>query len=137
MKRFMEGSSNKERTMLLQENAAKTEVGTYQIELSAEGLALRREELAENWIKFNGMQDKLKEVKENFKLKMKPLMLTNQVLLTEIKTKQTTLDGTLYHLADHEQGIMEVWDADGNFIRSRKLLPDEKQGNIFQLGRVN
>lgn len=137
MKQFMSECSPKERLMLLQENASKVEQTTYQKNLSADDLAARREDLADNCIKLNQFEDELKELKDGFKVKMDPLKNTNKVLLTEIKTKQSTIDGTLFHLANHEDGVMEIYDADGYFVSSRRLRPEEKQGNIPFLKAIN
>ena len=136
MKQFMPGVPAKERTMLLQENALKVEITTYQRFLSDEELSDHREDLADNCIKLNQKEDELKEVKDSFKIEMDPLKNKNTVLLTEIKTKQTTVDGTLYHMANHDEGMMETFDAEGYLISTRRLRPDEKQGTIFSLAQA-
>lgn len=136
MKQFMPDLTDKERLMILQENAHKVEQTTYQKSLSADELAARREDLADNCIKLNQFEDELKEVKDDFKLKMDPLKTTNKTLLTEIKTKQTTIDGTLYHLSNHEEGMMETYDNEGILVSSRRLRPEEKQGNVFSLNKA-
>lgn len=133
MKLFMPESTDKERLMILQQNADKVEQTTYQKALTDDELAARREDLADNCIKLNQFEDELKEVKDGYKQKMDPLKATNKTLLTEIKTRQTTVDGTLYHMANHEDGMMEIYDNDGALISSRRLRPDEKQGTIFNL----
>jgi hypothetical protein len=136
MKQFMPDLTAKERLMILQENASKVEQTTYQKTLSPDELAARREDLADNCIKLNQFEDELKEVKDDFKIKMDPLKNTNKVLLTEIKTKQTTIDGTLFHLANHEDGMMETYDNEGYLISTRRLRPEEKQGTIFSLPKA-
>jgi hypothetical protein len=136
MKQFEPGITQKERTMLLQENASKVEVTTYQKVLSPDELAARREDLADNCIKLNQFEDELKEVKDTFKLRMDPLKTFNKTLLTEIKTKQTSIDGTLYHLANLEEGMMETYDGEGYLISTRRLRPDEKQGTIFSFAKA-
>jgi hypothetical protein len=136
MKQFMPELTPKERLMILQENASKVEQTTYQKSLSAEDLAGRREDLADNCIKLNSFEDELKEVKDDFKLKMDPLKNHNKTLLTEIKTKQTTVDGTLFHLANLEDGMMETYTEEGELISSRRLRPEEKQTSIFNLKKV-
>jgi hypothetical protein len=132
----MPDSTTKERLMILQENSAKVEQTTYQKSLSADELAARREDLADDCIKLNQFEDELKEVKDGFKDKMEPLKTANKLRLTEIKTKQSTVDGTLYHMANHEEGMMETYDHEGYLIGSRRLRPEEKQGNIFSLGKT-
>lgn len=136
MKQFMPEATQKERTMVLQESAAKVEQTTYQKTLSADELAARREDLADDCIKLNQFEDELKEVKDGFKDKMDPLKLANKLRLTEIKTKQSTVDGTLYHIANHDAGMMETYDNEGLLVSSRRLRPEEKQGTIFSLGKT-
>jgi hypothetical protein len=136
MRQFMPEATQKERLMILQENAAKVEQTAYQKNLSPDELAARREDLADNCIKLNALDDELKEIKDDFKLKIDPLKAKNKTLLTEIKTKQTTIDGTLFHMANHEEGMMETYDQDGLLIGSRRLRPEEKQGTIFSLGKT-
>lgn len=135
-KKFMPELTPKERLSLMQENAAKIENTNYQKTLTPEELAERREDLADNCIKLNKFEDELKEVKDDFKLKMDPLKQTNKRLLTEIKTKQTDVDGTLFHMANHDDGMMEIYDQDGDLVSSRRLRPEEKQGTIFSLPKV-
>lgn len=137
MKQFMPELTPKERLMIMQENAAKVEQTTYQKALTADELSARREDLADNCIKLNKFEDELKEVKDDFKLKMDPLKNSNKTLLTEIKTKQTTIDGTLFHMANHEDGMMETYDNEGLLIASRRLRPEEKQTNIFALPKAS
>lgn len=137
MKQFQPGLSPKERETIMQENAAKVENTTYQKPLSADDLSERRETLADNFIKIHQKQDDFKLVKDSFKLSMKPLLESNSVLLNEIKMKQATVSGTLYHMANYEDGMMETYDHEGYLISSRRLRPDERQANIFSLKAVN
>lgn len=132
----MPEANAKDRTIIMQENAAKIEQTTYQKNLDADELAARREDLADDCIKLNQFEDELKEIKDDFKLKMDPLKTANKIRLTEIKTKQTTADGILYHMANHADSVMEIYDADGMFISSRRLRPEEKQGTIFSLPKA-
>lgn len=133
MKQILPDATTKERLMILQENAQKIEVTTYQKNLTDDELAVKREDLAENHIKLDQFEDEFSEVKQNFKLKVKPLKNANKVILAEIKTKQTSVDGTLFHMANHEDGMMEIYDQEGILISSRRLRPEERQGAIFSL----
>lgn len=136
MKQFMPEATAKDRLMILQESAAKIEQTTYQKTLSADELAARREDLADDCIKLNQFEDELKEVKDDFKTKMDPLKAANKIRLTEIKTKQTSVDGTLFHLANYDEGMMETYDNEGFLISSRRLRPEEKQGTIFSMAKA-
>lgn len=66
-------------------------------------------------------------------LQWDPINAQNKVLLTEIKTKQATKQGTIYHIADYGAGMMETFDAEGKLLWDRKLKPDEKQGGLFPI----
>lgn len=133
----MPDATPKDRLMVMQESAAKVEQTTYQKALSAEELAARREDLADDCIKLNQLEDELKDIKDGFKDKMDPLKAANKTRLTEIKTKQSTVDGTLYHIANHAESMMETYDNEGYLVSSRRLRPEEKQGTIFSLGKTS
>lgn len=132
----MPAASAKERLMAMQETASKVEQTTYQKTLSAEELSARREDLADDCIKLNQLEDELKEIKDDFSSKMNPLKSANKIRLNEIKTKQSTTDGTLFHIANHEESMMETYDNEGFMISSRRLRPEEKQGHIFNLAKA-
>lgn len=136
IKQFMPDVSAKERIIIMQENAARVEQTSYQRALSQDELAARREDLADNCIKLNQFEDDLKDVKDSYKIKMDPLKASNKTLLVEIKTKQTKVDGILYHMANYDDGLMETYDSEGYIIGSRRLRPDEKQGIIFSLNKA-
>lgn len=129
--------SPKERIMLLQENASKVEQTTYQKQLTPEELIERRENLSDVCIKLDQAEDEFQEVKDDHKARMTPMKTLRKGLLTQIKTKQTSVTGVLYHLANHDDGMMETYDSDGFLIESRRLRPEEKQGTMFKMmGKV-
>ena len=136
MKQFMPDLSNSERVTILQENAQKVEETTYQRPLTEEELSAKREDLADNCIFLNQKEDEFKEVKDRFKVETEPYKRLNKILLQEIKTKQSTVEGILYHLPNHEDGMMETYDGEGYMIGSRRLRPDERQGNIFSFSKA-
>jgi hypothetical protein len=137
MKQFMpELVDQRDRLQSMQEFASKVEQTTYQKVLTPDELAARREDLADDCIKINQLEDELKEIKDSYKAKMDPLKSANKERLTEIKTKQSTIDGTIYHIPDHETSMMETYDSEGMLVSSRRLRPEEKQGNVFQLKKA-
>lgn len=136
MKQFMPELSEKDRVMIMQENAAKIEDTTYQKALNEDDLSERREQLAETCIAIDEFDDDLKAAKEFHKSQTKPLKSQNRQLLSEIKTKQVTAKGILYYMANHEDSMMEVYDNEGNLVSSRRLKPDEKQAGLFSLKKA-
>lgn len=136
VKQFMPELSPKERTIALQEHASKIDQTTYQKPLSADELALRREDFVDNCEKLGKFEDELKAIKDDYKLKTEPLTRINKILLGEIKTRQTTVDGILYRLANQDEGMMETYDADGFLVETRRLRPEEKQARLFVAGKT-
>lgn len=128
---FMPDASDRDRKTLLEENADKIEKTDYLKPLSPEDLDIRRETLTDNAIALSEMEDEKKDTMADFKAKMDPLTKHNKLLLSEIKTRQAKCEGTLYHMANHEEGMMETYDETGEMILSRRLRPEEKQKTIF------
>lgn len=128
---YLSEYSPEERIAILHDGADKVEQTTYMQALTPEELDAKREELAEKSIKVSDLNDELDEIKSEFKGRIKPLKDEVKHLLGEIKTKQTEKSGVVYHMANHESGMMESYDEKGEFISMRRLRPEEKQGNIF------
>jgi len=138
---FMEGIATmdeKARKQILGDNAHKVEGGIKYLKvLSPEELDIKRETLTDNAITLSEQEDELTGIKAGYKAKMDPLRKANKELLGEIKTKQTQVEGTLYHIANHDSGMMETYDELGSLVSSRRLRPDEKQATLFNLKAVN
>ena len=133
---FMPELSSNDRLRLLQENAAKTTDGIYQKPLTPEQLDANREKLSDNLIQLSQWEDELSAIKDEYKTKMKPSKEENALLLGEIKTKQKSIVGVLYHVPNFEEKMMEVYDEEGELIESRRLRPDEQQGRLFIAGKT-
>lgn len=136
MKQFMPEMPEKDRLLLLQQNADKVEETTYQKPLTEEELNERREILTDNSIKLSDLEEEKKEATKVFKDRIDPLKADNKQLLSELRTRQAKVTGLIYHLANHDDGMMETYDGKGELISSRRLRPDEKQSNIFSLAKT-
>jgi hypothetical protein len=131
MRQFMPDLPPKDRQRLLTENADRIEETTYFKPLSQDELDLRREKLTDNAILLSEFEDEKKDIMDTFKSKMKPLVDENKVIMEDVKRKQAEVTGKLFHMANHEEGLMETFDENGEFVSSRRLRPDEKQATIF------
>jgi hypothetical protein len=130
-KLFMPEVSAEQRKLLLQQNADSIEQTDYLKPLSPDELDIKREILTENAIKLSELEDEKKEAMQEFKSQMDPLAKANKELLTEIKTRQAKFFGHLYHMANHEDGMMETYDDNGELVASRRLRPEERRQNLF------
>jgi K+ transporter len=131
---YLQSLSKQERISFFQANALKIDEGNYVKILTADEIILRKDTLAESSIKLSDLDEELDKIKKEYKEKMSPFKKEIAVLLTDIRHGQTIVNGNLYHLANHEDGILESYNEEGEFITSRKLRPDERQGGVFQLG---
>lgn len=128
---FMPTASPEERVQLLKNNADRIEETTYERELTADELDSKREKFVDNSIKISNLEDELNEQKAKYKNEIDPVKLDNKTLQQEVKTKKTKVKGTLFHMANHEDGMMETYDQAGEMIASRRLRPDEKQARLY------
>lgn len=136
-KQFMPEERPDRRLQMLRDHADKMEETKYYKDLSQDELDVKREKLTDNMIKVSDFEDTLNEIKENYKEKMDPLKRETKELLSQVKTRKELVEGTLFHLADHENSIMETYDEKGDFVSSRRLRPDEKQPKLFPIKTVN
>lgn len=128
---FMPEATAEERLRVLRDTADKMEETSYERELSPDELDSKREKFVDNSIKISSLEDELNEKKTEFKNKIEPVKLENKTLQYEVKTKKTKVKGTLFHLANHEDGMMETYDHSGEMIGSRRLRPDERQARLY------
>lgn len=123
--------SPKDRIAELRDTADKIEQTSYYRALTPEELDVKREELSEAAIILSDIQQEMKRATAEFKERMKPVKESLSCLISEVKTKQVECEGLVYHLANHELGMMESYDEKGELIGSRRLRPEEKQPNLF------
>lgn len=135
--KFMPDLMPLDRLTALKEDATSIENTTYMRPLSEEEIAIRREDMTNNMINLSRINDEKKEIAKSFKERIAPLASANQKLMSEIKTRQETVSGTLYHIADHEKSMMKSYDGEGNLIHQRRLRPDEKQTSIYDINRAS
>lgn len=137
-KKFIEGDYSPDQIKgMLTEHCSSMEEANYFIDLSEEDLAERKHDLSENVVKLTDLKAELKEVTAEFKDKMKPLEVTQTDLLKQIRTRKQEINGKLYHIANHDNGMLETYTEDGNLYSSRRMRPDEKQGRVNFLNAVN
>jgi hypothetical protein len=137
MKTFMPELDHIERLRCLRDNCDSHEETNYMRELSPDELDAKRELLTENLIKMSDAESVLEEAKEVCKAVTKPLSKVNAVLIEEVKNRRTRVNGILFNIADPESGMMETYDEEGEFVKSRRLSPEEKSKIPFPLSRAS
>jgi hypothetical protein len=120
----------------LQTNAAKIEDGKYVKPLTEEEISAAKDQLTDNCIKLGDLGEEFDKLKKFYKEKMKPMRESNSMILTEIRTRQTIKEGCTYYLPNYPENVMESYNEEGEFLGSRRLRPDERQGNVFQINQA-
>ena len=119
-----------QRAEMLEANAEKVEEMTYAKPLLPEEMEAERINFSQKSIEIAVKQDKFKEISDQHKAEIKPMLEEGRMILTMIKTKQKMVKETVYHLADHEDGLMCTYNSRGELISSRRLTPEENQMSI-------
>lgn len=128
---YMMEMSPEQRRSVLDDNCDSRKETQYYKKLSPDELDEKRESLTEKLIQVSEWKDDLKDIQDEYKDKIKPVESEMKGLLMEVKTKQALVDGILYEVADHDNGVMETFDQEGEFVSSRRLKPEEKQGKLY------
>ncbi|ROI05486.1 hypothetical protein EGI16_03615 [Chryseobacterium sp. G0240] len=127
--------SPKDRADNLQAMAHSTEETKYFKALTQEELDLKRETLTDNEIKLSRLEIEKKNFVADIKKKVDPIIKEKSSLISAIETRHEEIEGVLYHVDDQDEGLMYSFDANGEFISSRRLKPDERLGSMFNINQ--
>ena len=134
-KNLFKNMTPKDRADNLQAMAHSTEETTYFKALTQEELDLKRETLTDNEIKLSRFEIEKKNFVAAIKKKVDPIIKEKSSLITAIETRHEEIEGVLYHVDDQDEGLMYSFDANGEFISSRRLKPDERLGSMFNINQ--
>lgn len=127
-KRFIEGNYSPEQIRsMLANHCESSEETKYYRDLSEQDLIEKHQDLSKNLIELNQLEEELKDIKDDFKERMKPKKVLQKELLEAIGVKKELINGTLFHIANHADGMMETFTETGELYSSRRLKPEERQ----------
>ncbi|PIF44330.1 hypothetical protein CLU96_1274 [Chryseobacterium sp. 52] len=132
-KNIFKNMSPRDRADNMQAMAHSTEETSYFKALTQEELDLKRETLTDNEIKLSRLEIEKKNFVAGIKKKVDPIIKEKSSLISAIETRHEEIEGILFHVDDQEDGLMYSFDADGEFISSRRLKPDERLGSMFNI----
>jgi len=127
---FLQGVSKQERLQALKDSAERTELMNYPKALSEVDLDYLKNELVNDSVKLAKLEEARKEFLTGHKAKVKPLKQNVGLSLVRIRSKVEEVEEEVFLLADQEEGMMGYYNADGNLVYQRVLLPDERQIRI-------
>jgi hypothetical protein len=125
-----------QRPQLLEDQAYSIEDGKIKKPFTVDELIHFKDQVSTKMIIINDEEAKLDAIKNEFKARIQPHKNEVSDHLKNIRLKYSESDGKIYNLANNKEGEMHMYDCEGRFIGSRRLLPTEKQGSIYSISKA-
>ena len=126
-KRIFPELSGRELLEMLEANADSAEQRTYTVPLEKEELIDRKDRFATKSIQIAKVEERKKQVLEEFKKELAPLVDEKKELLNEIKLGAREEEGVVFKIIDYENGMVGFYNQYGLLIDSRQALEDERR----------
>lgn len=107
----------------------------YAIPLTADELAEMQSKYAENAVKLDEIQKRMKEAVEGFKNEMKPFELQQKEMIRPLKTKVMERNGVVYKIVDEADAMARFYNEDGVLVAERRMMEAERQTTIFRINK--
>lgn len=133
---FMPGATPEERVRALEEHADSIKDGIYFKKLEQEELDELHELYVEKDMKLDDMKEQKKAYLAELKLEQEPIKNEIKDLRKMIRTGQREIVGKIYNIPDYPNKLMVQYNEFGEFLGSRRLRPEERQQNVFQIGKT-
>lgn len=124
-----------ERRQVLRDSCDQIEERHYTRKFDQNERNLKREQLADVSIQISEITNELREVRAEYKSKLKPLEDSKNNILEEIKAGGEFVKGECYKFIDNDEGKVGYYTPEGYLLEQRDMRPDEKQRSIFQINR--
>jgi len=124
---------NKQKTIspeLLRDNAYAIEQELVKRYFEEEEISLFKDNIATHNIQIFEKEDELKDISKGLKGAIKDEKTLLKENLKKVQKGYEENKEEVFLLADLDNGIMEIFSKDGILLRSRKLVPSEKQLTI-------
>lgn len=115
----------------LESAAFDVEMQNYHKPLTDEEAAKYKHDLTQAAIKKAALEEEFKSVAKGYKEKIKPVAEKFAEYLSIVKHNGIPTEGKIYLIADHAAGMMGSYDEAGTLLSMRRLLPEERQENLF------
>lgn len=99
----------------------------YTKQLTDKDLRDKKTELADVSISISQIENRRKESQKDFKAQLVKPKKEHGQLLESIKHQSDRVFGKLFLIDDQEENMMYYFDESGRCVKSRSLLPNEKQ----------
>lgn len=131
MEKFLPNESRKERLQVLRDNAEKSEQFRYPKQLSEEELTNLKHNLSQQYIELDKHEEAKKEYMADFKAKTDPIKKQVKFELAQVRTGVLEVEEEVFLVADHDDQLMRYYNAEGDCVYKRALMPQERQMRII------
>lgn len=131
-----EYKNKNEREAFLKDNCDGVEQKGYMKQFSPAELQGKKARLANVSIEIAEIESELKQVKEQYKGKLKPLIEERTSMVSDIKAKAEYVNEVCYRFTDPETKETGFYNAEGDLIESRPATADELQPTLFSIVRT-
>lgn len=129
-KQILQDVPMSERLDYLKNSAEKVEKMTYPLSIDEAELNALKTEFSQDAIELDTHDQVLKEAREAYKLKAKPLKKNMAIVMQKIRTRVEEVTEDVYLIADHESNKMGYYNAAGILVYERPLMQNERQLRI-------
>ena len=121
-----------QRKRFLKDNSDAVVEKSYMKKFTPEQLQGFKEDLAECCMETSEIASELKEIKEQFKMRLKPLQERQSELLRNIRQKAELVTEVCYKFVNQDEKMTYFYNEDGDCIEARQCTADELQKTVFQ-----
>lgn len=127
---LFQGLSQKDREDNLESMAHSIDEDRYRRPLSPEELADRKNTHVAQSVKLNQLAAEKAEMAADINARIKPLQKQNAKILDDITFESVEETGKVYAILSDDNSRVDIYSAQGKWIRSRRPLPEERQRHI-------
>jgi len=130
MNKILEGISEEERVRSMDDTCYRKVQEKFYQPIVSDEIEEIKNELLNAYMKLSDLEAEKKEVIEEINERIKPYKKEVKELTSSLKQGAREVEDILWYMDDQEEGLMYLYDRFGNLIKSRKLLPSERQGVV-------
>jgi len=116
--------------------ADSVEVGSIPKSVTPEERQEMQGRLAQVSINKAVLEEKLAEIKQEYKNDIDPLKAEQKELITVLKTNVRVIEGSMFHIHNQVSGLCEIYSENGELLDKRMLQPHERQTTLMSSNRT-
>jgi len=132
-KQMLQKEPVENREQILRDSCEKIEELQYHKQFTIEQLQEKKEKLSQQMVDLTNLENELELIKKDFKEKIKPIKQTISVLIEQINHQTEMVKEECFKFIDHDEKEVGFYNARGELVKQRPMLPDERQTSIFSI----